>query len=133
MIPNEPTWRYWLRRIDVPVQLGRLAVLLLIWWLWWSETIWDGWDSLSIFGIHPLPNVPPTFRAAPGGAWDYLTASFREKLFWEDLWVTVKEALVGFVIASALAIGSAASEAIVFSYSDRVAQEKLGFWREQLA
>lgn len=104
MLPSEPTWRYWLRRIDVPVQLGRLAVLLLIWWLWWSETVWDGWDSLSIFGVQPLPNVPPTFRAAPGDTWNYLTDILGERLFWVDFWVTVKEALSGFVIAAALGI-----------------------------
>lgn len=106
MLPQEPTWKYWLRRIDIPVQLGRIAFLLVVWWLWWSETIWDGWDSLSIFGIQPLPNVPETFRAAPGGTWDYLTDILGERLFWVDFWVTVKEALSGFAIASILGISA---------------------------
>ncbi|KAG1648571.1 putative ABC transporter ATP-binding protein [Nymphon striatum] len=92
MLPNEPTWKYWVGRIDIPVQLGRLALLIGMWWLWWSETIWDGWDSLSIFGIKPFPNVQPTFRASPGEAWAYLREVFVEKLFWIDFWVTVKEA-----------------------------------------
>ena len=104
MLPQEPMWKYWLRRIDVPVQLGRIAVLVLIWWLWWSETVWDGWDSFSIFGIQPFPNVPETFRAAPGDTWDYLTEILGERLFWVDFWVTVKEALSGFVIAAFLGI-----------------------------
>lgn len=104
MLPAEPSWKYWLRRIDVPVQLGRLTVLLGIWWLWASATIWNGWDSFSIFGITPFPNVPPTFRAAPGDTWDYLIEVLGERLFWIDFWVTVKEALVGFVIASFLGI-----------------------------
>ena len=104
MLPAESTWKYWLRRIDVPVQLGRLAVLLSIWWLWASATIWDGWDSFSIFGITPFPNVPPTFRAAPGDTWDYLVEVLGERLFWVDFWVTVKEALAGFVIASVLGV-----------------------------
>lgn len=104
MLPHEPTWRYWIRRIDIPVQLGRITVLVLIWWLWWSETIWDGWESVSLFGIQPLPNVPPTFRAAPGDTWDYLTEVLGERLFWVDFWVTVKEALSGFVIAAFLGI-----------------------------
>ena len=104
MLPSEPSWKYWLRRIDLPVQLGRLAVLLGIWWLWASATIWDGWDSFSIFGITPFPNVPPTFRAAPGDTWDYLVEVLGERLFWVDFWVTVKEALAGFLIASILGI-----------------------------
>lgn len=104
MLPAEPTWKYWLRRIDIPVQLGRLAVLFGIWWLWWSATIWDGWDSFSILGIKPFPDVPPTFRAAPGDTWDYLTEILTERLFWVDFWVTVKEALIGFFIAAFLGI-----------------------------
>ena len=93
-----------MRKIDIPVQLGRIALLVLMWWLWWSDTIWDGWDSLSIFGVQPFPNVPPTFRAAPGETWDYLTEILGERLFWVDFWVTVKEALAGFVIASFLGV-----------------------------
>lgn len=104
MMPQETKLQYWIRRIDIPVQLGRIAVLLLIWWLWWSETVWDGWDSFSIFGIQPFPDVPETFRAAPGDTWDYLIEVLGERLFWIDFWVTVKEALSGFVIASILGI-----------------------------
>lgn len=104
MLPEEPTWKYWVRKIDIPVQLGRIALLVLMWWLWWSDTIWDGWDSLSIFGVQPFPNVPPTFRAAPGETWDYLKEILGERLFWVDFWVTVKEALAGFVIASFLGV-----------------------------
>ena len=106
MLPQEPTWRYWVRRIDIPVQLGRAFILFAIWWLWWSETIWDGWDGLSIFGVQPFPNIPPTFRAAPGDTWDYLKDILGERLFWVDFWVTVKEALIGFVIASILGIAA---------------------------
>ena len=106
MLPQVSATQYWIRRIDIPVQLGRIALLLLIWWLWWSDTIWDGWDSLSIFGVQPLPNVPETFRAAPGETWDYLVEILGERLFWEDFWVTVKEALAGFVIASFLGISA---------------------------
>lgn len=104
MLPDEPRWKYILRKIDVPVQLGRLAILLLLWWLWWSDTIWDGWDALSIFGVQPFPNVAPTFRAAPGETWNFLREVLQEKLFWEDVLVTVKEALVGFLIAAILGV-----------------------------
>lgn len=104
MMPQVSPSRYWIDRIDIPVQLGRLALLFGMWWLWWSDTIWDGWDSFSVFGIKPFPDVPPTFRAAPGETWDYLITVLGERLFWIDFWVTVKEALIGFVIASILGV-----------------------------
>lgn len=63
MMPQVSPLRYWIDRIDIPVQLGRIALFIGMWWLWWSDTIWNGWDSFSVFGITPFPNVPPTFRA----------------------------------------------------------------------
>ena len=104
LIPHEPAWRYWLRRIDVPVQLFRVGILFLLWWLWWSEVLWNGWDSFSVFGVKPLPNVPETFRASPYETWVYFTEIYHEQLFWQDLWVTVKEALIGFVLGSLLGL-----------------------------
>ena len=104
MIPHEPTWRYWLRRIDLPVQLMRVGILFLLWWLWWSEVLWNGWDSFSVFGVKPFPNVPETFRASPYETWVYFTEIYHEQLFWQDLWVTVKEALIGFVLGSLLGL-----------------------------
>ena len=104
MLPSESRWRYNVRRLDVGVQVGRLVLLFGIWWLWWSETLWDGIDGFSVFGITPLPNVPETFRAAPGATWDYLVDILGERLFWVDFWVTVKETLVGFVIAAVLGV-----------------------------
>ena len=104
MLPSESRFRYNLRRLDLGVQIGRISLLLGIWWLWWSETIWNGWEGLSIFGITPFPNVPQTFRAAPGATWDYLVEILGERLFWVDFWVTVKEALAGFVIAAVLGV-----------------------------
>ena len=104
MLPSQSIWQYRIRKIDIPVQLGRIALILAIWWVWWSETIWNGWDAISIFGIQPLPNVNKVFRASPGGAWDYITKYVPDSLFWSDCWVTVKEAMVGFLIASVLGI-----------------------------
>ena len=104
LIPHEPMWKYRLRRLDIPVQLMRIAILFVIWALWHYEVVWDGWDGLSIFGIQPFPDVPETFRASPGETWEYFTQIYHEKLFWEDLWVTVKEALFGFVIGSILGL-----------------------------
>lgn len=106
MGPKESMWHYRMRKLDISVQLGRIALVLLIWWLWWSETVWDGWDSLSILGVQPFPNVPETFRASPGASWDYLTEIYHEKLFWEELWVTLKEAFVGFTIAAILGVAA---------------------------
>ena len=104
MMTEESIWSYRLRKFDPGVQLGRLALILGFWWLWWSETIWDGWDSLSIFGIQPFPNVNEVFRASPGATWDYLVEFLPESLFWQDAYVTMKEAMIAFVIASILGV-----------------------------
>tara|TARA_B100000029_G_scaffold504606_1_gene583757 strand:- start:83 stop:1006 length:924 start_codon:yes stop_codon:yes gene_type:complete len=104
MVPNESIWSYRLRKFDIRVQLGRLVLILGFWWLWWSETIWNGWDAISLFGIQPFPNVSPVFRASPAGTWDYLVKVLPDSLFWQDAWVTMKEALIAFVIASILGV-----------------------------
>ena len=104
MMTEESIWSYRLRKFDPGVQLGRLALILGFWWLWWGETIWDGWDSLSIFGIQPFPNVSTVFRASPGATWDYLVEFLPESLFWQAAYVTMKEAMIAFVIASILGV-----------------------------
>ena len=104
MMTEESIWSYRLRKFDPGVQLGRLALILGFWWLWWSETIWDGWDAISIFGIQPFPNVSTVFRASPGATWDYLVEFLPESLFWQDAYVTMKEAMIAFVIASVLGV-----------------------------
>ena len=104
MMPSESIWKYRIRQIDFPAQLGRIALVLLVWWLWWSEAIWNGWDVISILGVEPFPNVSEVFRASPGGAWGYLLEALPEKLFWVDAWVTVKEAMLGFLIASVFGV-----------------------------
>ena len=104
MMTEESIWSYRLRKFDPGVQLGRLALIVGFWWLWWSETIWDGWDAISIFGIQPFPNVNEVFRASPGATWDYLVEFLPESLFWQDALVTMKEALIAFVIASILGV-----------------------------
>ncbi|MBF06839.1 MAG: hypothetical protein CL741_06175 [Chloroflexi bacterium] len=104
MMTEESIWSYRLRKFDPGVQLGRLALILGFWWLWWSETIWDGWDAISIFGIQPFPNVNEVFRASPGATWDYLVEFLPESLFWQDAYVTMKEAMIAFVIASVLGV-----------------------------
>ena len=104
LIPHESIWKYRVRRLDIPVQILRIAILFGIWALWHYEVVWNGWEALSLAGIQPFPNVPETFRASPGETWQYFTEIYHEKLFWQDLWVTVKEALFGFVIGSVLGL-----------------------------
>lgn len=104
MIPQESIWHYRMRKFDVRTQLGRIAIIFGFWWLWWSETIWNGWEAISVFGVEPFPNVSPVFRASPGKTWDWLTEYLRDSLFWVDAWVTMKEAIIAFIIASALGI-----------------------------
>ena len=38
LLPQVSPTQYWLRRIDIPVQLGRIALLVLMWWLWWCSS-----------------------------------------------------------------------------------------------
>lgn len=104
LIPHESIWKYRVRRLDIPVQILRIAILFGIWALWHYEVVWNGWEALSLAGIQPFPNVPETFRASPGETWEYFTEIYHEKLFWQDLWVTVKEALFGFAIGSVLGL-----------------------------
>lgn len=104
LIPHESIWSYRLRQLDIPVQLLRIGILVGVWALWHYDVVWNGWEAFSVAGIQPFPNVPETFRASPGETWEYLTEIYHEKLFWQDLWVTVKEALFGFAIGSILGL-----------------------------
>ncbi|WP_419919278.1 ABC transporter permease [Candidatus Poriferisocius sp.] len=114
LIPQESIWRYRLRRLDIPIQLMRVAILFGIWALWHYEIVWNGFTSItvpglfswdvSLFGVQPFPEVKETFRASPGETWEYFTDIYHEKLFWQDFWVTVKEALFGFAIGSILGL-----------------------------
>ncbi len=114
LIPHESIWRYRLRRLDIPVQLMRIGILFAIWALWQYDVVWDGWTSVTVFswfswdvsffGIQPFPYVQETFRASPRETWEYFTQIYHEQLFWQDLWVTVKEALFGFAIGSVLGL-----------------------------
>ena len=103
-LSRESMMQYRIRKFDIRVQLGRLAVLFVGWWLWWSETLWNGWEGLSVFGVQPFPNVNQTFRTSPAKTWDYFTEIYHEQLFWQDLWITAKEATIGFLIAAVLGI-----------------------------
>ena len=93
-LPQETNTQKIIRRIDVPVQLTRIVILAFILWIWQSRKIFSG---LKIFGVEILPEIIPLFQGVPTEAWDYVTKVWDDSLFWEDFWVTLQEALLGFL------------------------------------
>ena len=92
-----PRWKRILDAVDVPVQLMRIGLLVLIIWAWESRTIFKGW---SPFGFELFPEIVPLFQGVPSEAWDFLVDIWDDSLFWGDFWVRLQEALLGFVIGS---------------------------------
>jgi len=92
-LPKETTSQKVIRRIDLPVQFTRIAILAFIIWIWQSRKIFAG---VNVFGIDILPEIIPLFQGVPTEAWDYILKVWDDKLFWEDFWVTLQEALLGF-------------------------------------
>jgi len=92
-LPLETTSQKVIRRIDFPVQIARIAILAFIIWIWQSRTIFAGFN---LFGIDFLPEIIPLFQGVPTEAWDYIAKVWDDKLFWQDFWVTLQEALLGF-------------------------------------
>jgi NitT/TauT family transport system permease protein len=93
-LPEETTAQRIIRRIDIPVQLSRIAILAFIIWIWQSRKIFAG---INVFGIDILPEIIPLFQGVPTEAWDYIQKVWDDKLFWLDFWVTLQEALLGFL------------------------------------
>ena len=96
-IVEVPRWRRILTAIDLPIQFIRIALLVLIIWAWESRWIFKGW---SPFGFELFPEIIPLFQGVPSEAWDFLIDIWNDSLFWGDFWVTLQEALLGFVIGS---------------------------------
>ena len=96
-LPQETRGERLIRRIDIPVQLTRVAILVFIIWIWESRIIFKG---LNVLGFDVLPEIIPLFQGVPTEAWDYITDVWNEKLFWQDFWVTLQEALLGFLYGS---------------------------------
>ena len=88
-------WR--IRQLDIPTQLLRLLVLAIGFLVWEYELIFKG-VPITIFGFEPLPKINPIFYAIPSEVWGYLADYYHDLMFWKDLWVTLQEAIWGFVI-----------------------------------
>ena len=79
-----------MRRIDPPVQLARLALLVAILVLW-HYAVEQEW-------------LNRIFTATPKEVWDGFIDIVSTRLFWEDTVVTLREAVIGFVIGGALGL-----------------------------
>ncbi len=90
-------WRWRISQMDIPTQLLRLSVLLAGFLIWQYELIFKG-VPVTIFGFEPLPTIKPIFYAVPTDIWGYLADYYHDMMFWKDLWVTLQEAIWGFVI-----------------------------------
>ncbi len=91
---DETAWQKFVRRFDPWVQLARLLVIVVVIIVWESEWIYKGFK----LGIEFAPFVPELFRGTPSEIWDYFGEIWHEKLFWTDLWVTLREAFYGFLL-----------------------------------
>lgn len=96
-LPHKSRSRRILDRIDLPVQAGRIAVIAFVFWFWQSGRLWGG---INVWGIQIFPEINPIFTAQPGEVWDFFTGTFRERLFWTDVGVTLQEAAMGFAFGS---------------------------------
>jgi len=92
-----PKWQRVLNAIDLPVQFIRIGLLALIIWAWESRWIFKGWTP---FGFELFPEIIPLFQGVPSEAVDFFQEMWNDSLFWGDFWVTLQEALLGFVIGS---------------------------------
>jgi len=88
-------WR--IRQLDIPTQLLRLLVLITGLLIWQYELIFKG-VPITVFGFEPLPEINSIFYAVPTDVWGYLADYYHDLMFWKDLWVTLQEAIWGFVI-----------------------------------
>lgn len=88
--PPPTTWQRVVRRVDPPVQLARLVLLVAILALW-HYAVEQEW-------------LNRIFTATPKEVWDGFIDIVSTRLFWEDTLVTLREALVGFVIGGALGL-----------------------------
>jgi len=88
--PSPSTWHRVVKRIDPPVQLARLALLVGILALW-HYSVQQEW-------------INRIFTATPKETWDGFVDIVGTRLFWEDLVVTLREAVFGFVIGGALGL-----------------------------
>ena len=99
VITDMPKWQRVLKAMDLPVQFLRIGLLALIIWAWETRWIFKGW---SPFGFELFPEIIPLFQGIPSEAGEFLLDIWDDSLFWSDFWVTLQEALLGFVLGSGL-------------------------------
>ncbi|HUV19691.1 MAG TPA: ABC transporter permease [Ilumatobacteraceae bacterium] len=91
VLPAPPSgWRLFIKRVDPPVQLARLGLLVAI-LLVWHYAVEQEW-------------VDRIFSATPKEVLDGFVDVVSTQLFWEDFWVTLREAVLGFVIGGGLGL-----------------------------
>ena len=98
-ILETPRWQRILKAIDLPTQFLRIGLLVLIIWAWETRWIFKGW---SPFGFELFPEIIPLFQGVPSEALDFFADIWNDSLFWSDFWVTLQEALLGFLLGSGL-------------------------------
>lgn len=86
-LPPETYWQRFNRVVDPLAQLLRVAVIASFLFLWKYAA--DNW-------------IEPLFAAGPSETWTAFKGFFTEKLFWEDLIVTLREATLGWIIGASL-------------------------------
>jgi NitT/TauT family transport system permease protein len=90
-LPAPPTkWQRIVKRIDPPVQLARLVLLVAI-LIAWHYAVEQEW-------------LNRIFTATPKEVWDGFIDIISTRLFWEDTLVTLREAVIGFAIGGALGL-----------------------------
>lgn len=108
--PSKPTSplarrvRRVVRRVDLRVQLGRVAVLALFLGIW-------------AFGIE-REWVRPLYSATPGAVATGMAELATESEFWRDLVVTLREALGGWAIGSSVGLVTG----LILGYWERLAK-----------
>ncbi|MEM9034484.1 MAG: ABC transporter permease [Actinomycetota bacterium] len=89
-LPPETTLQWVNRVIDPFTQVARVAVFAAFIWLW-KYAVDNEW-------------IDPLFAAAPGETFTAFRELFTERLFWEDLIVTLREALLGWGFGSSAGV-----------------------------
>ena len=103
-IIETPRWKRILKAVDLPIQFVRIGLFVLIIWAWESRWIFKGGSPFSFLGwdYQVFPEIIPLFQGVPSEAWNFLLDIWDDSLFWGDFWVTLQEAIYGFVIGSTL-------------------------------
>lgn len=89
-LPPETAWQWINRVIDPFTQIARVAVFAAFIGLW-KFAVDNEW-------------IDPLFAAAPGETFTSFRELFTERLFWEDLVVTLREALLGWGFGSSAGV-----------------------------